>query len=101
MFHRWFKLAVSVPGQCVSEPNTNVCATAHRLTVAKHWLCCLSLACGRVGTPSLPLASVVSKAVMPGALAMVVRRPLSGALGLTALPVSASDPAPKPRTRGQ
>ncbi len=51
---------------------TNLCAPAHRLTLAKHWLCFSSLACGRVGTPSLPLASACSKAVMPGALARAV-----------------------------
>ncbi len=56
---------VQISGVCSramrQRAETNVCATAHRLTPAKRWLCCLSLACGRVGTPSLPLASVVSK----------------------------------------
>ena len=60
-----------------------------------------SLVCGRVGTPPFSLTSAVFKAVMPGALAIAVLRPLSGALGLTAFPVSVSDPAPRPRTRGQ
>ncbi len=79
----------------------HICAIAHRLTLAKHWLCFSSLVCGNGVPRRFHWPAWFPKAVMPGTLAMVVLRPLSGALGLTALPVSASDPAPKPRTRGQ